>query len=144
MLHDTLLDQLPPLIELKQYLCQLHMAAPQTSDAEKSDLILEELPAIREKLIGETEKHEGFLGIAQLQEKLFLTKDKEQIFALARRLNSAYNTDFLAELEAKTEEAAKNYSERIDSNTNIRKCSKCFGEAEKKCSNCQKAYYCSR
>ncbi|XP_065361632.1 zinc finger MYND domain-containing protein 10 homolog [Calliphora vicina] len=146
LLHETLLDQLPPLIDLKQILCQLTMSGKSSNASKKSNLVLEELPEIRENLIFETEESGGFLAIAQLQETIFLTNDKEQILTTAQHLNAAYNTDLLAELEAKVEEAEKSFEQK-SSNINdekVHKCGKCLREAEKKCSNCKMVYYCSR
>lgn len=108
---------------------------------------MEEVPVIKENLISETEEDGGFLCIAQLQEEIFLSRDKDKILDLAKRLNTAYNTDLLAELEAKSEELEKNLNKNkettVDSE-NGHKCGNCFGDAEKKCSNCNKIYYCCR
>ncbi|KAI8116489.1 Zinc finger MYND domain-containing protein 10 like protein [Lucilia cuprina] len=148
LLHESLLDQLPPLIDLKQLLCQLTMSSKSSNVSKKSNLVLEELPEIKENLIKETEESGGFLGIAQLQESIFLNNDKDQILNTAQRLNAAYNTDLLAELEAKAEELEKGFREEKDPNKATgekgHKCANCLGEAEKKCSNCKNIYYCSR
>ncbi|KAM7358882.1 zinc finger MYND-type containing 10 [Cochliomyia hominivorax] len=149
LLHETLLDQLPPLIDLKQLLCQLTMSNTKANVSKKTNLVLEELPEIRENLIKETEKSGGFIGIAQLQENIFLSNDREQIFKMAQRLNTAYNTDLLAELEAKTEDSEKTVKDNNNEKSKnpdgkINKCENCFAEAEKKCSNCKVVYYCSR
>ncbi|XP_073837310.1 zinc finger MYND-type containing 10 [Musca autumnalis] len=146
LLHESLLDQLPPLIDLKQYLCQLSMSSSnQTSASKKSNLVLEELPEIKENLIANTEKYGGFLGIAQLQESTFLSKDKDHIMTIAQRLNAAYNTDMLAELEEKAAETNKQTNTTSDLEKNVaNKCGNCYGSAEKKCSQCKTVYYCSR
>lgn len=121
------------------------MARKSSNESKKSNLLLEELPEIKENLICETEESGGFLAIAQLQEEIFLTKDKEKILSMAQRLNSAYNTDFLAELESKSEEFEKDFQEHSNNaNENVHTCNNCFGEAEKKCSNCRAVYYCCR
>lgn len=112
----------------------------------KSNLVLEEVPDIKDKLIRETEKSGGFLAIAQSQESIFLSNDKDKIFSIAQRLNVAYNTDLLAELESKAEQAQQTGNEdRTTANMGeVKKCSNCNGEAEKKCSQCLAVYYCSR
>ncbi|XP_061393593.1 zinc finger MYND domain-containing protein 10 homolog [Musca vetustissima] len=147
LLHESLLDQLPPLIDLKQYLCQLSMSGNTSPPSKKSNLVLEELPEIKENLIAETEKYGGFLGIAQMQEKIFLCNDKDHILNVAQRLNIAYNTDLMAELEEKvaaTKEMKKEAS-NVESNKNGQQtCGNCHGNAEKKCSQCKSVYYCSR
>lgn len=142
LLHESLLDQLPPLIDLKQYLCQLSMSSKHADVSKKTSLILEEVPEIRENLIKETEKYGGFAAIAQLQESIFLSNEKDHILSVAQRLNVAYNTDLLAELEEKAAETQKSTEHTETQNNN--KCNNCFGAAEKKCSQCKAVYYCSR
>ena len=118
-----------------------------TSSAKKLNLLMEEVPVIKENLISETEKVGGFLCIAQWQEEIFLSRDNDKILYMAKRLNTAYNTDLLAELEAKSEELEKNLSKNKDATAgsgNGHKCGNCFEDAEKKCSNCNKVYYCCR
>ncbi|XP_037813715.1 zinc finger MYND domain-containing protein 10 homolog [Lucilia sericata] len=147
LLHESLLDQLPPLIDLKQLLCQLTMSSKSSNVSKKTNLVLEELPEIRENLIKETEESGGFLGIAQLQESIFLNNDRDQILNTAQRLNAAYNTDLLAELEAKAEELEKEIKEEKTNKATSEKdhkCANCLADAEKKCSNCKNIYYCSR
>lgn len=125
------------------------MSGTKANASKKSNLILEELPEIRENLIKETEECGGFMAIAQLQEPIFLTNDKDQILCTAQRLNVAYNTDLLAELEARADESEKDSEPDTNTKSNdgaekTHKCGNCFGEAEKKCSNCKMMYYCSR
>lgn len=119
-----------------------------TSSVKKTNLIMEEIPVVKESLISETEEVGGFLCIAEFQEEIFLSKDKDKILNMAKRLNTAYNTDLLAEMEAKSEELEENLNNNKDSTTldkkEHHKCGNCFGEAEKKCSNCTKVYYCCR
>lgn len=141
-----MLDQLPPLIELKEYLCRLGVSTSESQKTQKTNLVLEEVPQIREQLIIEAENAGGFLAIAQVQEKIFLSRDKDQIFEMAQRLNTAYNTDLLAEMEAKTTDftegntSADGAVDAVSGN----KCGNCMGNAEKKCANCKTVFYCSR
>ncbi|XP_013113063.2 zinc finger MYND domain-containing protein 10 homolog [Stomoxys calcitrans] len=146
LMYEPLLDQLPPLIELKQYLCQLTVSNAQPNgmgNSKKTTLVLEEVPEIKDNLIRETEKFGGFLAIAQLQGELFLSSDKDYILNLAQRLNVAYNTDLLAELEEKVTKAdmGKSLEEKPKAK---HLCENCSNIAEKKCSKCKTIYYCSR
>ncbi|XP_037881633.1 zinc finger MYND domain-containing protein 10 homolog [Glossina fuscipes] len=148
LLHECLLDQLPPLIELKQLLCNLSLSSGSGGSA-RNNLFLEEVPEIRERLIGETEKSGGFIEIAKQQENIFLCKDKQKISDIAQRLNAAYNTDLLAELEQKVEETEKESAvdhDDGDKSDGVKnhKCGNCLADAEKKCSQCKSIYYCSR
>ncbi|CAD7006136.1 zinc finger MYND domain-containing protein 10 homolog [Ceratitis capitata] len=142
LLQETILDQLPPLVELKQYLCHLSVSGNPSEVKLKSNLVLEELPEIREKLIAEVEQIGGFPVVAQKQEEIFLFNDKNKIIEIAKRLNAAYNTDLLAEIEGKAAESEKANTAKNDVGTN--KCRKCSTNAVKKCANCKTTYYCSR
>lgn len=145
LLQETLLDQIPPLVELKQYLCNLGVTSnPSETQKRKTNLVLEELPEIREKLIAEAERIGGFPVVAQKQEEIFLCTDKDKIFEIAKRLNTAYNTDLLAEIEEKTTETAQASNNVENESVNARKCGKCASNAVKKCANCKDIYYCSK
>ncbi|XP_053954753.1 zinc finger MYND domain-containing protein 10 homolog [Anastrepha ludens] len=145
LLQETILDQLPPLVELKQYLCNLGVTGgTNVYKTPKSNLVLEELPGIRENLIAEAERIGGFPVVAQKQEEIFLCTDKDKIFETAKRLNMAYNTDLLAELEEKTAEPGRASNTVENSKHAIKKCGKCASDAEKKCGICKTTYYCSR
>lgn len=138
LLHDTLLDQLPPLIELKHFLCTLSVGASNQQSKKKGNLILEELPEIKQNLIKEAKRNGGYDAIAQMQSSIFLTVSEEQIHSLAQRLNTAYNTDFLAEMEdsPNTPSPAAQSDEK--------KCRLCKADAGKKCSKCKSVYYCCK
>ncbi|XP_037934957.1 zinc finger MYND domain-containing protein 10 homolog [Teleopsis dalmanni] len=151
LLNDIVLDQLPPLIELKQFLCQLSVTA--VSNDSKSNLLLEEVPEICENLIKESEHDGGFLAIAQAQENIFLCNDKNKIMEMAKCLSNAYSTDLLVEYEQRIEETEKHgdnitLDTRNDADISENKlslfCAKCAGHATKKCGKCKNAYYCSR
>lgn len=134
-------------MNLKQLLCNLSLSSGRGGSA-RNNLFLEEVPEIRERLIGETEKSGGFIEIAKQQENIFLCKDKQKISDIAKRLNAAYNTDLLAELEQKVEETEKEsaFHHDGDKSNEVKdhKCGNCLAEAEKKCSQCKSIYYCSR
>lgn len=149
LLHDTILDQAPPLVDLKQFLCQISMGGNQSNvNKSKTNLVLEELPEIKDNIIKEAEQDGGFMAIAELQESIFLCRDKEKITGMAKRLNEAYNTDLLADMEEKISSDEKSEKDKENNKKAEgavdKKCANCFGEAEKKCSNCKVTYYCSR
>lgn len=150
MLHETLLDQLPVLIELKQFISHLTLSGNTAS--KKQDLILEDLPQIQEELIKEVEREGGFYQIAQTQDGIFLNNNKEEICALATKLSNAYGTEILCELEqhladlelqkpdAKPEESEVH----VEGEEKVHKCGGCQKVAKKKCANCKQVHYCSR
>ncbi|XP_011200592.2 zinc finger MYND domain-containing protein 10 homolog [Bactrocera dorsalis] len=145
LLQETLLDQIPPLVELKHYLCNLSGSGNLSENQKhKTNLVLEELPEIREKLIAEAERIGGFVVVAQKQEEIFLCTDKDKIFEIAKRLNTAYNTDLLAEIEENTSEIAQASTTVENKSVITRKCKMCATNAVKKCANCKNIYYCSK
>lgn len=128
------LDQLPPLIDLKHFLGTLPV---ETSHFDKkTTLVFEELPQLKENLEIKAEKEGGYMKIANKQAEIFLTTDGEQITSLAQKLSTAYNADVLAEFD----EPSKQFAEE----DNKRSCKICHKEAEKKCGNCSKVFYCSK
>lgn len=130
LMSDTLLDQLPPLIELKHYLCALTVSGNETSKS--STIMMEEIPAIKEEII-EKAKQIGYKEISEKQAKIFLNAEPDNIFAYAKRLQSAYNIDYLS-----------NYEETVKEAKQPNQCGKCKKIARKKCSKCERVYYCSR
>lgn len=131
LMSDTLLDQLPPLIELKHYLCALTVSGKQTSNS-SSTIMMEEMPTIKEEIIRKA-KQTGYQEISEKQAKIFLNAEPDNIFAIAKRLQSAYNIDYLA-----------NYEETVKEAKQTNQCGKCKKIATKKCSKCERVYYCSR
>lgn len=125
LLNEHLLDQLPPLAELKHFLCTLSVTGKQT---DPRNILLEELPQIRDSLIAEA-KRAGFKKIAAEQADIFLRMSQPEMMTMATRLTEAYNTDLLASFEAKPSE-------------NL--CGLCESEAIKKCSKCEAVFYCTR
>lgn len=134
LLNEVVLDQLPPLIDLKHFLGTLPVENSQFD--KKTNLVFEELPQVKEKLEIEAEKKGGYMKIANKQAEIFLTTDGQQIHTMAQKLSSAYNADVLAEFD----EPSTNKSEK----DNKRSCKVCQKGAEKKCGNCSKAFYCSK
>ncbi|KAH8372312.1 hypothetical protein KR093_010999 [Drosophila rubida] len=155
LMHDTLLDQLPVLIELKQFVSRMTLSGNTTN--KQQNLILEDIPQIQDQLLKQAEADGGFYQIAQNQDAIFLNNNKEEICALATRLSSAYGTDTLCELEQhladvelqKPQEEAPKPDEGAagdgpDQEKASHKCGTCQEPAKKKCANCKQVHYCSR
>ncbi|XP_033161263.1 zinc finger MYND domain-containing protein 10 homolog [Drosophila mauritiana] len=144
LMHESLLDQLPPLIELKVFLSRLTLSG---NTAKTQPLLLEDIPQIQEDLLKDVEEHGGFYQIAQDQDSVFLSKNKENICALATRLSKAYGTDLLCELEQNMDDLkmgeAKDAGAGGDGDTD-HTCATCQAKAKKKCACCKKVHYCSR
>jgi len=143
-MHEPLLDQLPPLIELKVFLSRLTLSG---NTAKTQPLLLEDIPQIQEELLKDVEENGGFYQIAQDQDSVFLSKNKENICALATRLSKAYGTDLLCELEQNMDDLkmgeAKDAGAGGDGDTD-HTCATCQAKAKKKCACCKKVHYCSR
>lgn len=120
-----ILDQLPPLAELKHFLCTLAVSGNKTNNG---SMVLEVLPQIKENLIEDAKKI-GYKKIVEMQRAIFIDLEHDAILDLAKKLNDAYNTDYLASLENKGEEKL---------------CGNCNKKADKKCSKCEAVYYCCR
>ncbi|KAH8295992.1 hypothetical protein KR054_000123 [Drosophila jambulina] len=145
LLHETLLDQLPPLIELKQFLSRLTLSGNTASKSQT--LLLEDIPQIQEELMKEVEKDGGFYQIAQAQDSVFLSKNREDICALASRLSGAYGTELLCELEQNLEDHKLGEPQDTQAGGDAEpdhSCATCQAKAKKKCANCKQVYYCSR
>ncbi|EDS31083.1 zinc finger MYND domain-containing protein 10 [Culex quinquefasciatus] len=131
LMNEQLLDQLPALAQLKQFLCTLQMSGNGSGGSKKSDLLLEELPEIKDGLIEEARKF-GWSKIVQAHKEIFVDLTQEQLTSVAKRLNAAYNTDLLEKINSGTDDAGH------------RICSTCKKSAEKRCSKCESVFYCSR
>ncbi|XP_053683107.1 zinc finger MYND domain-containing protein 10 homolog [Sabethes cyaneus] len=129
LLNEQILDQIPALMHLKQVLCSIQMKAG-SKTAYRSNLLLEEVPEIENNLMANAKTY-GWKKIVEKHKKIFVDLTQQEITELARRLNTAYNTDLLEMSENKVE-------------TGDKKCSTCKQPAEKKCSRCSAVYYCSR
>ncbi len=124
-----ILDQLPPLLELKNFLCTIAVGGNKTNNG---SMVLEVLPQIKDNLISNAKKT-GYRKIVEDQRAIFIDLNQDAIHELAKKLNDAYNTDYLASLECNNE---------VNSGKNV--CGNCDKEAEKKCSRCEVVYYCCR
>lgn len=136
LMNDTLLDQLPPLIELKQYLCTLTISGNPTINP--ATVILEEMPKIKDEIIDAAKRNGGgYKNITEQQANIFLEQESEKICLYAKRLQAAYNIDLLSKYEE--EEVDK-----VQITENEHFCGNCAKISTKKCSNCEVVYYCSR
>ncbi|EDW73071.1 uncharacterized protein Dwil_GK17346 [Drosophila willistoni] len=158
LMNDVILDQLPVLIDLKQFLGRLTLSG---NVADKSqNLLLEDVPQIQEDLLKQVERDGGFYQIAQAQDSVFLNTNREEICALASKLSAAYSTDLLCELEQNL--ADGKVDDNVDkdaegavggasvegnenaTNSSTKSCPICKAKASKKCANCKQIHYCSR
>lgn len=124
-----ILDQLPPLAELKHFLCTLAVGGNKTNNG---SMVLEVMPQIKENLISNAKKI-GYRTIVEQQRAIFIDLSHEAIHEIAKRLNEAYNTDYLESLEG------NNDTKSVE---NV--CGNCGKKADKKCSKCEAVYYCCR
>nr|KAF6476977.1 zinc finger MYND-type containing 10 [Rousettus aegyptiacus] len=121
-LTDTLLDQLPILADLQGFLAHLALTEPQPP---KKDLVLEQVPEIWERL--ERENRGKWQAIAKHQLQHVFSPSEQDLRLQARRWAETYKLDVL---EAVAPERHR--------------CAHCSAEASKRCSRCQKEWYCCR
>lgn len=121
-MNEVLLDQIPSLIDLQRYLEQLSIMEP---PAMKKDIILEQVPEIRETLVKENQGK--WDKIAKYQKKAFFSPSAEDIKKQAKMWANTYNLDMLEELVNEPP-----------------KCAMCGQPATKRCSRCQTEWYCKR
>lgn len=135
LLTVHVLDQLPPLAEVKHHLCTLPLSR---STSKSGNLILEEIPEIKNDLLSAA-KQIGFKKIANDHVERFLRCKTSKLVKIAKRLNDAYNLDFIEKLDEN-----KKISETKDPIDDKNFCAQCFIPAVKKCSSCERTFYCSR
>ncbi|KAF6101746.1 zinc finger MYND-type containing 10 [Phyllostomus discolor] len=121
-LTDTLLDQLPHLADLQGFLARLALAEPHPP---KKDLVFEQIPEIWERL--ERENKGKWKAIAKHQLRHVFSPSEQDLRQQARRWADTYRLDVL---EAVAPERPR--------------CAYCSAEASKRCSRCQKEWYCCR
>lgn len=121
-LTDTLLDQLPNLADLKGFLA--HLALVETQPPKK-DLVLEQIPEIWDRL--ERENKGKWQAIAKHQLQHVFSLSEKDLRQQAQRWAETYRLDVL---EAVAPERPR--------------CAYCSAEASKRCSRCQKVWYCCR
>lgn len=120
----VILDQLSPLIELKQWIS--HICLMQQSSSIQNPILLEPVLKIRQEIIAKTDGN--WKRIAQEQLSNVFNNDKRALMESARILNEAYNTELLEQFDTKS----------------TLPCSRCGNKAFQRCSKCKKSWYCSR
>ncbi|XP_004625188.1 zinc finger MYND domain-containing protein 10 isoform X1 [Octodon degus] len=121
-LTDTLLDQFPNLADLKGFLAHLALVETQPS---KKDLVLEQIPEIWRRM--ERENKGKWQAIAKHQLQHVFSPSEQDLRLQAQRWAKTYRLDVL---EAVAPERPR--------------CAYCGAEASKRCSRCQKEWYCCR
>ncbi|XP_042717727.1 zinc finger MYND domain-containing protein 10 isoform X4 [Chrysemys picta bellii] len=121
-LTDVLIDQLPNLVEMQRFLSHLVVTEPVPP---KKDLILEQVPVIRDRIVRENSGK--WQAIAKHQVKHMFSPSEDELKHLACRWARTYNLDVM---EALVPEKPK--------------CGLCGSEATKRCSRCQNEWYCKR
>jgi hypothetical protein len=143
LLTPVLLDQLSPLIELKQWLS--HVSVTEQVAKSPKPILLETVLEIKEKILQQSGGK--WKKIAKEQLPVVFCNDQKtlmeaaQTSVLAQRictvflhffidfsLSEAYNTDLLEKFEVKKKST----------------CEQCGKNAIQRCSHCKKVWYCSR
>ncbi|KAL1122368.1 hypothetical protein AAG570_003773 [Ranatra chinensis] len=122
-LHEDVLDQLSPLVDLKIWLQQMSMTAPQTHVVTKTPLIMEITKSYRDVLC--EERDNSWKEIARTRAELLFYANTNDIQLIAKGLINDIDN-------------MKQVSEKIQI------CAHCFSRAEKRCSKCKSVWYCSR
>ncbi|XP_038666667.1 zinc finger MYND domain-containing protein 10 isoform X2 [Scyliorhinus canicula] len=121
-LTEVVIDQLPNLVELQRFLGHLAMT---DLPPPKKDLILEQVPDIRDRIIRENSNK--WKAIAKHQVKTAFNPSEQDLREQAHRLTETYNLEMMENL----------IPDRP-------KCGFCGAVAAKRCSRCQVERYCQR
>ncbi|XP_072755278.1 zinc finger MYND domain-containing protein 10 [Anoplolepis gracilipes] len=121
-LHEDILDQISPLIELKRWLSYLNITAMPSSNA-SCTVHVEVIPQIKSSIL--EKYHKKWKKLARHQSKYLFTMDQNYIKDAAQILSDGYDLEKLDRIEPK-------------------KCSVCQEVAKKRCSKCKEVWYCSR
>lgn len=132
LMTDQLLDQIPQLGELKQFLCSSGLSG---RSGNTKTLIIEQLPEIRDDIMAQAKKV-GWERIVSEHIDRFIACDQTEVLKAAKRLNEVYNTDFLTDVDMTTKS--------ICDNVDVTKCAKCMSPATKRCAQCESVHYCCR
>lgn len=130
LLGVNLLDQLPPLADLKHRLCTLSLS---DTSGGPGNIILEEIPEIKNQIVINA-KNIGYKKIAGNHSERFFNLNASELANIAKRLSDTYNVELFEKVNDQTR------SQMNDEHY----CAECCVVAFKKCSNCQRSYYCSR
>ncbi|KFU85896.1 Zinc finger MYND domain-containing protein 10, partial [Chaetura pelagica] len=121
-LTDTLIDQLPNLVEMQRFLSHLAVTEPPPP---KKDLVLEQIPFIWNHIL---KKNAGkWEAIAKHQVKQVFSSTEEELKLQAHRWSQIYSLDMLEALAPDKP-----------------RCAACGAGAAKRCSRCRNEWYCTR
>ncbi|XP_071611765.1 zinc finger MYND domain-containing protein 10 isoform X3 [Heliangelus exortis] len=121
-LTDTLIDQLPNLVEMQRFLSYLAVTEPARP---KKDLVLEQVPVIWDHIL---KKNAGkWEAIAKHQVKRVFSPTEEELKLQAHRWAQTYSLDMMEALAPDKP-----------------RCGACGVEATKRCSRCRNEWYCTR
>ncbi|XP_033223703.1 zinc finger MYND domain-containing protein 10 [Belonocnema kinseyi] len=120
-MHEHVLDQISPLVDLRRWLSYLNVSS-QNSTTQRS-INVEMIPQIRISIM---EKHDKkWKRLAKNQSKALFTRNIEDIKATAQILSESYNIEKLEIIDRK-------------------KCFLCKEGSTQRCSKCKEAWYCGR
>ncbi|XP_043525228.1 zinc finger MYND domain-containing protein 10 isoform X1 [Frieseomelitta varia] len=120
-LHEYVLDQISPLIDLKRWLNYLSVSSANASAPQAVNVEL--LPQIKSSIM--EKYHKKWKKLAKYQSKFIYSTDADYIKNTAQILSDAYDL------------------EKLDC-VDIKECFLCHEEAKKRCSKCKEAWYCGR
>ncbi|KAK6630044.1 hypothetical protein RUM44_005442 [Polyplax serrata] len=123
LLTETIIDQLPPLLGLKQFLS--HLAVRDVSTLNKAPLIMETIPEIKSNIMKKCFKK--WKSITKKQVEMIFCCKKDILMDVARRLGETYDIDHIEKL----------FPEGPF-------CAACGDSASKRCSKCRNEWYCGR
>nr|XP_033322793.1 zinc finger MYND domain-containing protein 10 isoform X1 [Megalopta genalis] len=120
-LHETVLDQISPLLDLKRWLSCISVSSAQSKAPRPPNV--EVMLQIQASLV--EKYHKKWKKLAKRQAKLLFTTNTEDVKSAAQILSDAYDLDKLDSIEMK-------------------ECFLCQGVSQKRCSKCKSAWYCGR